>query len=80
MEKDRFVPSHSLAMYHDINKSLFIELNKEEAEDYLKGLTIRKEGKSGWRIASYKGLALGWVKHVNNTLKNHYPKGLRRKF
>ena len=80
MEKDRFIPSHSLAMYHNINKTLFIELSKEEAEDYLKGLTINKEGKSGWRIASYKGLALGWVKHVNNTLKNHYPKGLRRKF
>ena len=67
-------------MYHKLDKSIFIELNEDEALDYLKGLTINKEGKSGYRVASYKGLALGWVKHVNNTLKNHYPKGLRRKF
>lgn len=80
MQKDRFVPSHSLAMYHSIDKSLFIELDDIEADLYLKGLTISKEGNSGFRIVSYKGLALGWVKHVNNTLKNHYPKGLRIKF
>ncbi len=80
MVKDRFEPSHALAMYHDIDKSLFIEVSEQEALDYLKGLTIFNEGSSGYRILSYKGLALGWVKHVNNTLKNHYPKGLRRKF
>ena len=80
MEKDRFTPSHSLAMYHGIDKSIFIDLSEKEALDYLKGLTVSKEGNGGWKVASYKGLALGWVKHVNNTLKNHYPKGLRRKF
>ena len=80
MEKDRFVPSHALAMYHGIDKSNFIELTENEAIDYLKGLTISKEGNGGFKVASYNGLALGWVKHVNNTLKNHYPKGLRRKF
>ena len=77
--KDRFEPSHSLAMYHGLSKENFIELNENEAIDYLKGLTISREGSSGYKVASYNSLALGWVKHVNNTLKNHYPKGLRRK-
>lgn len=80
MAKDRFIPSHSLAMYNLLDKSNFIELTQEQALDYLKGLTINIEGNSGFKVASYKGYALGWVKHVNNTLKNHYPKGLRRKF
>lgn len=80
MAKDRFIPSHSLAMYHLLDKSNFIELTENEALDYLKGLTIPKEGNTGFKVATYKGYSLGWVKHVNNTLKNHYPKGLRRKF
>ena len=67
-------------MYHLLDKSNFIELTENEALDYLKGLTIPKEGNTGFKVATYKGYSLGWVKHVNNTLKNHYPKGLRRKF
>ena len=78
--KDRFEPSHALAMYYGLEQSNYIELNEKEAIDYLKGLTISKAGNSGYKVVTYKGLPLGWVKHVNNTLKNHYPKGLRRSF
>ena len=78
--KDRFEPSHALAMYHNLSKDNYIELTEQEALDYLKGLTVSREGSGGYKVASYNSLALGWVKHVNNTLKNHYPKGLRRKF
>ncbi|MBQ8205963.1 MAG: hypothetical protein IJZ77_00690 [Bacilli bacterium] len=67
-------------MYHNLSKDNYIELTEQEALDYLKGLTVSREGSSGYKVASYNSLALGWVKHVNNTLKNHYPKGLRRKF
>lgn len=75
--KNRFIPAHALAMAHPIRKELLIELNEEEAFQYLRGLTIYKEGNRGYAIASYRGLALGWVKQTNNILKNHYPKGLR---
>lgn len=79
MENGRFIPSHSLAMVNDISKDLFIELNREQAIDYMQGLTINVEecNYKGFAIASYKGLALGFVKQVNYTLKNHLPKGLR---
>lgn len=80
MQKDRFIPSHSLAMYHDLDKNTFIDLNKKEALIYLKGLTINKEGNEGYKVVSYNDLALGWIKQVNGILKNHYPKGLRKNF
>lgn len=78
--KDRFEPSHSLAMCNKISKDLFLSLSYNEAIDFLKGLPLSKEGSGGYKIVSYNNLALGWCKHVNNTLKNHYPKGLRIKF
>ena len=78
-EKNRFIPSHSISMSNKIDHSKFIELTKEEPTDYLQGLEIHKETSfiKGYAIASYEGLALGFVKVVNNTLKNHLPKGLR---
>ena len=79
IENGRFIPSHSLAMVNDISKENFIELNKEQTTDYMQGLTVEvnNSNKKGYAVASYKGLALGFVKQVNNTLKNHLPKGLR---
>lgn len=79
IENNRFIPSHSLAMVNDIDKHNFIELTREQSIDYMQGLTvdISNSNKKGYAIASYNGLALGFVKQVNNTLKNHLPKGLR---
>lgn len=77
--KGRFEPSHALAMHYGLDKSNYIELNEEESKLYLQGLTVSKEGSGGYKIAAHKNIPLGWVKHVNNTLKNHYPKGLRTK-
>ena len=79
IENNRFIPSHSLAMVNDIDKNNFIELTREQSIDYMQGLTVNVSNsiKNGYAIASYNGLALGFVKQVNNTLKNHLPKGLR---
>ena len=79
MEQGRFVPSHSLAMVNDSNKSIYIELTKEQAIDYMQGLTVNLETNNykGFAIATYCGYPLGFVKQVNYTLKNHLPKGLR---
>lgn len=79
IENNRFIPSHSLAMVNDIDKNNFIELTREQSIDYMQGLTVNVSNsiKKGYEIASYNGLALGFVKQVNNTLKNHLPKGLR---
>ena len=79
IEQGRFVPSHSLAMVNDSNKSKHIELTKEQAIDYMQGLTVNLETNNykGFAIATYCGYPLGFVKQVNYTLKNHLPKGLR---
>ena len=62
------------------NKNLkTIELNREESINYLKGLTINKDGNEGYQVVSYKNLPLGFVKQVHGVLKNHYPKGLYKK-
>ena len=65
-------------MTHRTNKNYTIPLDESEALQYLNGQTIYKEGNSGYKIVTYKSLPLGFVKHVNDQLKNHYPKGLRK--
>jgi len=34
---------------------------------------------NGFWTVSYAGLPLGFVKHSDHQLKNHYPKGLRNR-
>ena len=36
------------------------------------------EDMSGWTLAVYEGLVLGFGKASGGQFKNHYPKGLRR--
>jgi len=71
-----FVPDHALS------KTPFCSLesaalNAAEANAYLRGETLAREGK-GWQIATYEGLPLGFVKASEGQFKNHYPKGLRK--
>ena len=78
MINNRFEPNHALAMTYNKNLKT-IELNREESINYLKGLTINKDGNEGYQVVSYKKLPLGFVKQVHGVLKNHYPKGLYKK-
>lgn len=74
--KERFEPSHSLAMCLKRGEASFAELDEADAKNYLNGLTFGSQ-LSGWAVASYKGYPLGWCKVSGGTAKNHYPKGLR---
>ena len=79
IKKDRFVPSHALIKY--LTKEQFknnVELNEEEALSYLKGNTINKTCNNGYIMVCFNGNPIGLGKVSNNTIKNHYPKGLRR--
>lgn len=89
-KKNRFEPSHSLALY----------LKKEQARQWASlkgdGSLIRKylsgeaidpgclEGahtslsEKGWVLMLVDSCSIGWAKLAGNMLKNHYPKGLRR--
>ena len=75
---------HALAMClakGEIENTCNITLN--EAGAFLRGetLNLSDQGDSrekGWAVVTLDDLPLGWGKIVGNTLKNHYPKGLRK--
>lgn len=83
----RFEPSHALALFlrpdmvrkTDEAAAKAVNITIEEAEDYIKGMTLNNLTvyNKGWVLVCVEGLSLGWGKLVNGTLKNHYPKGLR---
>lgn len=82
-KKNRFEPAHAFAKYlkpADVKYSF--ECSEEQAEKYLHGDIIQITDNSladakGFVLVCHKNLSLGWGKITNNTIKNHYPKGLR---
>lgn len=81
--KDRFEPAHALAVALKKDEAKYsFECDRQEAIKYLRGETVNitpGEIPNGeWVLVCYEGLSMGWAKHVNGVLKNHYPKGLRR--
>ncbi len=79
IKKERFEPSHSLALsLKPCEVKRVAALSEKEAKDYLMGLTLNVDGDNGWYLVSYMGCSLGFGKAVNGVLKNHYPKGLRK--
>lgn len=81
IKKNRFEPSHSLAMSLKTAKQV-IDLTSDDVKTtaYLRGETIPCENLNGWTLVRVDGYSVGWGKASNGVLKNHYPKGLRRKF
>ncbi len=78
--KGRFEPAHALAMTLQSGATaLEASLDPDTAGRYLAGETfeVPLAGK-GWCLVTCLGYSLGWGKLVDGTLKNHYPKGLRR--
>lgn len=80
IHRDNINPTHELAMSHLVSDSIpSVELNYDEAIQYLQKQDISKDTphKKGWVLARYQGVSLGWIKVVNNRLKNHYPTNWR---
>ncbi len=78
-KKNRFEPSHALAMaLHPNEVKQLLEL--EEPQRYLQGEAVCCGAQKGWTLVTVHGCSLGWGKASNGILKNHYPKGLRRTF
>lgn len=79
-KKNRFEPSHALALFlkaEDVRYTCALQKEDERVKAYLKGETITTEGEKGWHLVLVDGYSLGWGKLSGNVLKNHYPKGLR---
>lgn len=77
IKKDRFLPSHALS--HFLSWKRNIALSDEEVKKYIHGDTLSCDTSlSSYYIATYQGIPLGFLKATQGTLKNFYPKGLRR--
>ncbi len=81
IKKGRFEPSHSLAMTlkpHQVKTCVNLALEDENVEKYLTGNEIPgQSSEKGWTLITVNGYSTGWGKSDGNTIKNHYPKGLR---
>jgi len=79
LKKNRFEPSHALALSlrsADVNKSY--DLTVEEAQRFIGGQTFAVDAEKGWHLITVNGYSLGWGKAAGGIMKNHYPKGLRK--
>lgn len=79
-KKNRFEPSHALALYlsGEMVRCSY-EMSKEQAERYLRGETFSCDKTlKGWTLLLAGGYAAGFGKAGNGQMKNHYPKGLRK--
>ena len=75
-----FAPDHALAMCLSPACGLpVLALDRAGALRYQSGEALpAPENMSGWTLAVYEGLVLGFGKASGGQFKNHYPKGLRR--
>lgn len=78
LKKDRLEPAHALALWlrpRAFDRKLPPESG--ELRGYLAGQTI-PGARRGFQLVCAGDYSLGWAKGDGQTLKNHYPKGLRR--
>ncbi len=78
LRKGRFEPAHALALWlRDAKEVCAFPPESGELARYLRGETL-PTGHKGWTLIKAGAFSLGWGKGAAGTLKNHYPKGLRR--
>lgn len=80
--RGELIPAHDLAVSLCQNPSLpRIQLERPDAVEYLrKGNvppTVNTAGHTGWVVATYLGVSLGWMKPLPNRINNYYPKEWR---
>lgn len=79
LKKNRFEPSHALALALKPSQVLHTTtLSLEDAQRFIGGQTLNIDGEKGWYLLTIDGISLGWGKLAGGILKNHYPKGLRK--
>jgi 16S rRNA C967 or C1407 C5-methylase (RsmB/RsmF family)/NOL1/NOP2/fmu family ribosome biogenesis protein len=81
VQRDRFMPSHALALALDareVLRSLDLGPDDPGLHEYLLGAELDSPGHDGWVLVTVVGRPIGWGRRARNVVKNHYPKGLRR--
>ena len=81
MEGKRSEPDHALAMAllpHEAARTA--ELTHDQALSYQAGEALNLgDLESGYTLLTHHGVSLGFGKQAGGIMKNHYPKGLRRR-
>jgi len=80
IKKERFEPSHALALRlrpTDVLRCADLPADSLDLRAYLRGESFRSPGNDGWTLVAAAGFAIGWGKRVAGLVKSHYPKGLR---
>lgn len=77
----RVEPDHALAMALSPGEAaLTAELTPEQALLFQAGETLELgDLPAGFTLLCFCGVSLGWGKQAGGVMKNHYPKGLRRR-
>ena len=75
MLKNRFEPSHSLALAlhsEQLNPAMTLDFKADDEEllHYLQGHPLESSGDKGWVIISVAGFPLGWGKRSGNIVNN----------
>jgi len=81
LKKNRFEPSHALALAicpKEVLHSHALTVENGSAAAFISGQTFPVEGEKGWYLITVDGYSLGWGKAAGGIMKNHYPKGLRK--
>ncbi|WEG12300.1 RsmB/NOP family class I SAM-dependent RNA methyltransferase [Pullulanibacillus sp. KACC 23026] len=81
LKKNRFEPNHAWAVAlcpEEVRRVHELSSESEDWRNYLRGETLPTSVSDGWTLVLIDGYSLGWGKAVQGTLKNYYPKGLRR--
>ena len=78
LKKNRFEPAHALALWlKKCDNTQNFPAESQEIRAFMEGQVIPGTTR-GWCLITADGYSLGWGKGDGNTIKNHYPKGLRR--
>jgi len=80
-EGKRTEPDHALAMaLRPCEAARTAELSHEQALAYQAGEALDLgDLPAGYTLLTHCGISLGWGKQAGGIMKNHYPKGLRRR-
>ena len=80
IKKDRFEPNHAFAMSlkkEEVKRYVSYDHLSNEADDYLKGMTLETKNNKGYVLVCINDISVGWGKDDGRIIKNLYPKGLR---
>lgn len=81
LKKNRFEPSHALALAlkpSEVENTYDLTVEDGRAAAFIGGMTFSVGAEKGWHLITVDGYSLGWGKAAGGIMKNHYPKGLRK--